>query len=122
HADVMVTRDGPKILEIGGRLGGEFINSHLIPYSVAGFSPYRTVLDLARGAIDGPLDDRLGTASTRAGQRIVMPPGLGRIARVEGFERLWRRPELRFLQVVAGKARPATCTAGPRVSRCSRGR
>ncbi|WP_241302187.1 ATP-grasp domain-containing protein [Burkholderia stabilis] len=103
HADVMVTRDGPKILEIGGRLGGEFINSHLIPYSVAGFSPYRTVLDLARGAIDGPLDDRLGTASTRAGQRIVMPPGIGRIARVEGLERLWRRPELRFLQIVAGK-------------------
>jgi biotin carboxylase len=103
HVDLMVTPQGPKILEIGGRLGGEFINSHLIPYSLLGFSPYRAVLQLACGVVPQGCTDRLGTAVTRAGQRIVVPPRTGRVASVEGFERLWKRSETRFVQVVAGR-------------------
>ncbi|QXH33687.1 ATP-grasp domain-containing protein [Pseudomonas muyukensis] len=102
HVDLMVTAQGPKILEIGGRLGGEFINSHLIPNSVLGFSPYQAVLQLACGVVPDNCVDRLGSAVCRAGQRVIMPPGIGRVTRVEGFERLFKRSETRFLQVVAG--------------------
>lgn len=103
HVDIMVTADGPKILEIGGRLGGEFINSHLIPNSVAGFSPYRAVLEIACGKIPENFDDRIGQASTRAGQRVVMPSATGKVVRADGFENLWRRAETRFVQVTAGR-------------------
>lgn len=33
HAEVMITDKGPYIIEIGARLGGDFITSHLVPLS-----------------------------------------------------------------------------------------
>ena len=33
HVEIMVTEDGPKIIELGARLGGDFIATHLIPLS-----------------------------------------------------------------------------------------
>ncbi|ROL70760.1 acetyl-CoA carboxylase biotin carboxylase subunit family protein [Pseudomonas vranovensis] len=103
HVDLMVTAQGPKILEIGGRLGGEFINSHLLPNSLLGYSPYQAVLQLACGVIPDGCVDRIASAATRAGQRVIMPPRTGQVTRVEGYERLWKRSEMRFLQVVAGE-------------------
>lgn len=102
HADVMITKDGPKILEIGGRLGGEFINSHLVPCSISGFSPYRTLLDIVRGIVPKDFKDRIGSATSRAGQRVVMPEKVGTVVRADGFEKVWNHPETRFVQVIAG--------------------
>lgn len=31
HVEVMLTEEGPKIVEINGRLGGDFITTHLVP-------------------------------------------------------------------------------------------
>lgn len=33
HTEIIVTKDGPKIVEIGARLGGDCITTHLVPYS-----------------------------------------------------------------------------------------
>lgn len=33
HTEVIVTKDGPKIVEIGARLGGDCITTHLVPLS-----------------------------------------------------------------------------------------
>lgn len=33
HTEIMVTSEGPKIVEIGVRLGGDFITSHLVKYA-----------------------------------------------------------------------------------------
>lgn len=33
HTEIIITRQGPKIVEIGARLGGGFISSHLVPLS-----------------------------------------------------------------------------------------
>lgn len=33
HTEIMVTPEGPKIVEIGARLGGDFITSHLVKYA-----------------------------------------------------------------------------------------
>lgn len=33
HAELMVTEQGPRLIELGARLGGDFITSHLVPLS-----------------------------------------------------------------------------------------
>ena len=33
HTEIMVTEDGPKIVEIGARMGGDCITTHLVPFS-----------------------------------------------------------------------------------------
>ncbi|WP_239769839.1 ATP-grasp domain-containing protein [Mammaliicoccus sp. P-M57] len=33
HTEIMLTNDGPKIIEVGARLGGDFISSHLVKYA-----------------------------------------------------------------------------------------
>lgn len=33
HVEIMVTKDGPKIVELGARLGGDNITTHLVPLS-----------------------------------------------------------------------------------------
>lgn len=33
HVEIIVTESGPKIVELGARLGGDFITSHLVPLS-----------------------------------------------------------------------------------------
>ncbi|WP_206214848.1 MULTISPECIES: ATP-grasp domain-containing protein [unclassified Adlercreutzia] len=33
HTEIKITPDGPKVVEIGARLGGDCINSHLVPLS-----------------------------------------------------------------------------------------
>lgn len=33
HTEIMITNTGPKIVEIGARLGGDCITTHLVPYS-----------------------------------------------------------------------------------------
>ena len=33
HTEIIVTKDGPKIVELGARLGGDNINTHLVPLS-----------------------------------------------------------------------------------------
>lgn len=33
HVEIMVTNEGPKVIELGARLGGDYITSHLVPLS-----------------------------------------------------------------------------------------
>lgn len=53
HVDLRWTPSGPVVLEIGGRLGGDLINSHLIPLAHAGaVRPYEAFIELmATGAL-----------------------------------------------------------------------
>lgn len=43
HVDLILSPNGPKVLEVGARFGGECINSHLIPKSY-GVCPYKLLL------------------------------------------------------------------------------
>lgn len=92
HVDFMVTPDGPRILEVGGRLGGEFINSHLIPAALGGVSPYRGLLDVARGRNPFPRDDYRREAVRRAGFRMILPPGPGVVTKLDGLEQAATAP------------------------------
>lgn len=83
HVDIMVTRDGPRVLEIGGRLGGDCINSHLIPLSVPGLAPYRAIVRVALGH---PVPNSNLQPRRRACMRLLLPPHPGRIERIHGMD------------------------------------
>ncbi|MCP4620001.1 MAG: ATP-grasp domain-containing protein [Bradyrhizobium sp.] len=97
HVDMMMASSGPKVLEIGGRLGGECINSHLIPLAY-GSRPYEAVLDLATGGrpsiVENPPAPR-----ARAAFRHLIPSLPGRIVALEGLDRIAAHPNVRaFVQ------------------------
>lgn len=57
HVEIIVTRDGPKIVELGARLGGDNIASHLVPIS--------TGIDVIRASIQIAMGDRPHVQVTR---------------------------------------------------------
>ena len=48
HAEIIVTPDGPKMVEIGARMGGDRITTHMVPLST-GIDMTRAVIELALG-------------------------------------------------------------------------
>lgn len=44
HVEIMVTKDGPKMIELGARMGGDCITTHLVPLS--------TGIDMIKAAIN----------------------------------------------------------------------
>jgi biotin carboxylase len=54
HTEIIVTSEGPKVVEIGARLGGDNITTHLVPLS--------TGLDLVRCCIDIALGNSTDTS------------------------------------------------------------
>lgn len=48
HTEIIVTEDGPKIVELGARLGGDCITSHLVPLST-GVNMVECCIDIALG-------------------------------------------------------------------------
>src|SRR5699024_6969030 len=46
HVEIMVTDSGPKIIELGARMGGDFISTHLVPNST-GIDYMKNVVKLA---------------------------------------------------------------------------
>ncbi|UED87533.1 ATP-grasp domain-containing protein [Streptomyces profundus] len=100
HVDVMATGDGVRVLEVGGRLGGELINSHLVPLAQPGLNPYRVLLDVVQGHCPLDRDDYTGLFAGSAASRVVMPPGFGVLDRIEGIQDVRRDPRCRgFMQL-----------------------
>ena len=99
HADVMVTEDGPRILEVGGRLGGDCINSHLIPHAY-GFDSYQALLGVVTGApVDLPDPDQPLVALRSAAMQVLLPPAPGRVTSLHGLEQLEQHPSVRGVSV-----------------------
>ena len=48
HVEIMLTKDGPKMVELGARLGGGCISTHLVPLST-GVDMVKAVMDMALG-------------------------------------------------------------------------
>ncbi|MEC4091420.1 ATP-grasp domain-containing protein [Pseudoalteromonas rubra] len=99
HVDFMITEAGLKILEIGGRLGGEMINSHLIPLTLPGVSSYAALIEVVQG--NNPLahTDYTQLAHSRVASRVVMPTAKGVISKIEGVQNVIKDPRCReFMQ------------------------
>lgn len=52
HVEIMLTQDGPRMIELGARLGGDFIATHLVPLS--------TGVDLVEAVIRQACGDHFG--------------------------------------------------------------
>lgn len=48
HVEIMLTVDGPKMIELGARMGGDCITTHLVPYST-GIDMIKATIDIALG-------------------------------------------------------------------------
>ncbi|WP_200792889.1 ATP-grasp domain-containing protein [Bacillus massilinigeriensis] len=48
HVEIMLTKNGPKIIELGARMGGDFISTHLVPLST-GIDMVKAVINIACG-------------------------------------------------------------------------
>lgn len=80
HTEIRIGSDGPSVIEVGGRLGGGFIASHLVPLS--------TGVDLVRAAVQLALGNGPHIESTHqkgAAIRFFTPPP-GRIQCIRGLE------------------------------------
>ena len=92
HAELKVTSAGPKIVEIGARLGGDRIATHLTPLS--------TGVNLLRAAIVIAMGQRPDLASDRArgsAIRYFLAPSTGIIEQIDGLDKLSALPGLELL-------------------------
>ncbi|MBM4311226.1 MAG: ATP-grasp domain-containing protein [Deltaproteobacteria bacterium] len=50
HVEIMLTREGPKMIELGARMGGDCITSHLVPLST-GIDMVKATIEVATGQL-----------------------------------------------------------------------
>lgn len=48
HVEIMLTTDGPKMIELGARMGGDCITTHLVPLST-GIDMIKATIDISMG-------------------------------------------------------------------------
>ena len=80
HTEIIVTNDGPKIVELGARLGGDNITTHLVPLS--------TGIDMVEATIKVALGDSFSlTSKWSKGAAIKYIKGdIGTIKEIQGLE------------------------------------
>ena len=80
HVEMIVTQSGPQIVELGARLGGDFITTDLVPLST-GVDMLKAVIDIACG--DQP--DIVPKFNKGSAIRFVSSEN-GRVIEIEGIE------------------------------------
>nr|WP_281278432.1 ATP-grasp domain-containing protein [Tessaracoccus massiliensis] len=89
HAEMMVTSDGPRMIEIGARLGGDFITSHLVSLST-GVDMVEALVEISLG-LEPQLDRRFDRASAirflaALSPDIAEPRAIEELQRIPGVE------------------------------------
>ena len=94
HAEVRLTSAGPRLMEIGARLGGDFITTELVPRS--------TGIDMVEGAIRLALGEVPDLAPRHppqgAGIRYLLPKP-GKVVAVEGATEARQMPGVKIVEV-----------------------
>jgi argininosuccinate lyase len=111
HTEVMLTADGPRLVEINPRQGGGYIFD--LVELVTGTNPLRLVIDLALGrpAEVGTVASPLPGAAIPGGSAavaFVMSPVAGEVLAVDGLDSVARSPDVHrlVLPLPAAAARP----------------
>lgn len=96
HTEIIVTKDGPKIVELGARLGGDCITTHLVPLS--------TGVDMVESAIKIALGEDVDvTAKWNKGSAIrYFRTGQGTVKEIRGLETARTMPGIIQVSVVHG--------------------
>ena len=82
HVEIMLTKSGPKMIEIGARMGGDNITSHLVPLST-GIDMVRAVIEVALG-----MKPDIEAKFTRGAAIRYFKEQIGTIRKIEGVENL----------------------------------
>jgi len=101
HAELKITTGGPKIVEIGARLGGDRISTHLTPLS--------TGVNLVRAAIQvavGREPNLVLSAQRGAAVRYFHTSSCGTVERIEGLESVSSLPGLELLYAASERDGP----------------
>ncbi|MDZ4820570.1 MAG: ATP-grasp domain-containing protein [Planctomycetota bacterium] len=112
HVEIRLGREGPRIMEIGARLGGGCITSHLVPLS-SGVDMLRATIQLAMGQAP---DLRRG--SLRGAAIRFFAPKPGRVWHIAGVEEARRMPGVCDLEIyipsgdVVPALRDSSCRVG----------
>lgn len=97
HTEIIVTDEGPKIVELGARLGGDFITTHLVPLST-GINMIESCIRIAMGEEpDLEIKDHFSSAIR------YFPQRAGRIKRISGIGRAKQMPGVIEIGVVHGE-------------------
>lgn len=80
HVEIMLTKDGPKMIELGARMGGDYITTHLVPLST-GIDMVQAVIELSLG-ITPDIEPRFSKGSAIR----FFNMGSGTIRSIEGIE------------------------------------
>lgn len=84
HLEMIITRDGPKMVEMGARMGGDCITSHLVPLSTGINMTEQTI----RYALNLPLD--LNAKLQKASAVVFLTADSGKIAKISGTEKAYK--------------------------------
>lgn len=81
HVEIMVTQDGPKMIELGARLGGDCITTHLVPLS--------TGVDMVKATIEVSLgiEPNLSSKYTRGSAIRYFDVKPGTITQILGLDK-----------------------------------
>ena len=96
HTEIIVTNDGPKIVEIGARLGGDCITTHLVPLS--------TGVNMVEACIRIALGEKPDITSTlKCGSAIrYFHQHAGVVKSIEGIEDVKNMPGVKQVSIVHG--------------------
>ena len=102
HTEIIVTDDGPKIVEIGARLGGDCITTHLVPLS--------TGVDMVSACIRIALGEKPCLTSTLAcGSAIrYFHQRAGIVRSIAGVENAVKMPGVKQVSIVHGTGEQIT--------------
>ena len=96
HTEMIITQDGPKIVELGARLGGDCITTHLVPLS--------TGVDMVEACIKIALGEKPDiTPTLNCGSAIrYFHQRAGMVKKIEGIEKAKEYDGVRNISIVHG--------------------
>lgn len=96
HTEIIVTKDGPKIVELGARLGGDCITTHLVPLS--------TGVDMVESCIRISLGEEpdIGIKFSKGSAIRYLSCGTGKIEKITGIEAAEALDGIRQVSIVHG--------------------
>ena len=96
HTEIKVTKDGPKIVELGARMGGDCITTHLVPLST-GIDMVKCCIQIAIGEIP----DLTPKFSKGSAIRYFEQP-YGKIISIDGVDEIKNMPGVYEVEIVHG--------------------
>ncbi len=96
HTEIIVTKDGPKIVEIGARLGGDCITTHLVPLST-GVNMVEACIRIALGEKPDIIPRLHCGSAIRYFQQHA-----GVVKSIEGIEEAEKMPGIKQISIVHG--------------------